>query len=278
MGHDPYLAYVSTYETMTPGLIIDREDFFRNIVKNHLPTKRPMDDLEMHATLPYEEEYAIANLSPYSFYHAWYFPKNWKNYFDEYVTFKNNNNGSIDRWKKTYDYFLKKISYKNNGKPILLKSLVNTAKIKHILDLYPKAKFIHIHRNPYDVYFSTWKLYQSILPLFSFQHVDSKTLDEYILYSYKELFLKYLQEKNMIPKKNLVEIGYDNFVQNPIELLKDIYDQFQISSFEKAKSFFETYVDKHRNYQKTIYHYKNSVKQKIYQNWKFMFDAYHYSK
>jgi len=83
-----------------------------------------------------------------------------------------NNNGNIDRWKTTYDYFLKKISYKNNGKPILLKSLVNTAKIKQILDLYPNAKFIHIHRNPYDVYFSTWKLYKSILPLLSFQNVD----------------------------------------------------------------------------------------------------------
>ena len=82
----------------------------------------------------------------------------------------------------------------------------------------------------------------------------------------------------MIPKENLVEIGCDNFVQNPIVILKDIYDQFQISSFEKAKSFFETYVDKHRNYQKSKYQYKNSVKQKIYHNWKFMFDAYHYSK
>jgi hypothetical protein len=97
LGNDPNLAYVSTFETMTPELIIRNEDFFRNIVKNHLPAKRPMDDLEMHANLPYEEEYAIANLSPFSFYHAWYFPCNWKTYFDQFATFKSASKETIDQ-------------------------------------------------------------------------------------------------------------------------------------------------------------------------------------
>ena len=54
LGQDSKLGYVSTFETMTPGMIIANEDMFKNMVKNHLPTKRPMDDLEMHANLPYE--------------------------------------------------------------------------------------------------------------------------------------------------------------------------------------------------------------------------------
>jgi hypothetical protein len=74
LGQDPNMGYVSTFETMTPGMIIAHEELFQDIVKNHLPAKRPMDDLEMHANLPYEEEYAIANLSPYSFYLSWMHP------------------------------------------------------------------------------------------------------------------------------------------------------------------------------------------------------------
>ena len=111
LGQDPELAYVSTYETMTPNLIIRNEKFFRNIVKNHLPSKRPMDDLEMHANLPYEEEYAIANISPYSFYHGWYFPHNWKSYFDKYATFETATNKTIEQWKtgfiKEYNQYCK---------------------------------------------------------------------------------------------------------------------------------------------------------------------------
>jgi len=278
LGQDPQLAYVSTFETMTPGMIIEREEFFKDLVKNHLPTKRPMDDLEMNANLPYEEEYAIANLSQHSFYHGWYFPRNLKSYFDEYSISNNKNNGNIENWKKTYDYFIKKITYKNNGKPVLLKSLVNTGKIKHVLELYPNAKFIHIHRNPYKVYMSTWKLYQKILPIFSFQHIDSETLDENILYNYKELFSRYLKEKSLIPKENLIEFGYTKFINDPVETLKETYEKLRIPQFEKAKPFFEKYVDDHRNYKAEEYQFNGSLKKKIYKNWKIMFDAYGYDQ
>ena len=154
-----------------------------------------MDNLELNADLPYEEEYAIANLSPNSFYHAWYLPKNMRNYFDKNVTYKNIHNGIKEKWINTYDYFLKKITYKNNGNRIVLKSLVNTAKIPIILNKYPNAKFIFMYRNPYKVYLSTWELYKKILPIFSFQRLDSKQLDDEILYNYNNLISKYIKDK-----------------------------------------------------------------------------------
>ena len=63
-------------------------------------------------------------------------------------------------------YFVKKISYKYIGKRVLLKSPANTGRIKEILEVYPDACFIHIHRDPYAVYQSNVKLYEKILPLF----------------------------------------------------------------------------------------------------------------
>jgi len=278
LGQDPQLGYVSTFETMTPGMIIANEELFRNMVKNHLPSKRPMDDLEMHANLPYEEEYAIANMSPYSFYLAWYFPKRWKEYFDQYVLFKDRSKDQIDGWKQTYDYFLKKIAYKNNGNRILLKSLVNTARIKYLLELYPDAKFIHIHRNPYKVYLSTWKLYQKILPIFSFQHIDSETLEEHILYSYKQLFSHYLSQRHLIPKENLLEIPYERFVETPVDHLKHAYQTLNLGGFEKARPYLEAYAKKHENYKASTYRIDEKVKEKVYSNWKHTFDAFGYDK
>ena len=75
MGQDKNLAFVSTMTTMAPWIFLGSEKIFKPFVEKHLPGKRPMDDLEMRATLPYEDEYAIANFSPYSFYHGWYFPR-----------------------------------------------------------------------------------------------------------------------------------------------------------------------------------------------------------
>ncbi len=278
LGQDPQLGYVSTFETMTPGMIIANEDLFRNLVKNHLPSKRPMDDLEMHANLPYEEEYAIANISPYSFYLAWYFPRNWKRFFDTYVLFRDVSEELIDSWKCVYEFFLKKISYKNNENRIMLKSLVNTARIKLILDMFPDAKFIHIYRNPYEVYLSTWKLYKKILPIFSFQHISSDTLDEYILYSYKELYGKYFTEKHLISKENLVELSYDDFMKNPVDILQTTYEKLGIENFDKAKSSFELYAKKHENYKADTYNIKEDVRSKVYINWKDSFNKFGYKR
>jgi omega-hydroxy-beta-dihydromenaquinone-9 sulfotransferase len=278
LGQDPKLGYVSTFETMTPGMIIANEEMFKNIVKNHLPAKRPMDDLEMHANLPYEEEYAIANMSPYSFYHGWYFPKKLMHYFDKYVLFENCTQKEIEKWKHTYDYFLKKITYKNDGNHVLLKSPINTARIKHLVEMYPNARFIHIHRNPYHVYKSTWKLYQKILPIFSFQHIDSQTLDNHILNMYKKLFSTYLRDKHLIPKENLIEFSYDEFIGNPMKTVKKTYEHLRLDSFDQAKSNFESYVDKHKDYQASSYSFTSEEKQKIYSHCKQMFDAYNYPK
>jgi len=276
LGQDKNLSYVSTFETMAPGLILENEKMFKDIVKNHLPNKRPMDNLEMNVDLPYEEEYAIANLSPYSFYHGWYFPKRMRQYFRKYVLFENVNDEIKERWMKIYHYFLKKIAYKNKGKRIMLKSLVNTARIPMLLDMFPYAKFIHIYRNPYKVYHSTWKLYRKILPIFSFQLISSKQLDQEILFNYHAIFKRYLEDRKLIPKGNLVEISYEDFIKNPVKTLETIYTKLGIEGFEKAKPMFEKYVRKHENYKTDKYSIDDRIKKKIYNKWKFVFDEFGY--
>ncbi len=278
LGQDKNLAYVSTMETLDPSIFLAYEKMLNKIVSNSLPSKRPMDNLEMNSYLPYEEEYAIANLSPYSFYHAWYFPKKIEYYFKKYVLFEDVSETVISDWKKTYNYFLKKIAFKNKDKQIILKSLVNTAKIKHILEMFPNAKFIHLYRDPYYLYSSTWKLYESILPIFSFQKVDKEKLDLAIINIYKKLYLKYFEEKNLIPKENLFEIKYEEFIKNPIETVEKIYKQFKIENIEKVKPLFESYVKKHENYQRNNHIINEKTKEKIYKEWDFAFKIFNYKK
>jgi len=277
LGQDNNFTYVSTMETLDPSIFLANEKILNKIVSNSLPSKRPMDNLDMKSYLPYEEEYAIANLSPYSFYHAWYFPQKIDYYFKKYVLFEDVAESVISDWKKKYIYFLKKIAYKNKEKQIILKSLVNTAKIKHILEMFPDAKFIHLYRNPYLLYLSTWRLYESILPIFSFQNVDKEKLDQSIIDIYKKLYLKYFEEKNLIPKENLIEIKYEEFIKNPIETVERIYKQFKIKNFNQVKPVFESYVKKHENYEKNHYKIDEKTKEKIYKEWEFAFKIFDYS-
>jgi len=277
MGNDPNLAYVSTMETLAPNIFLTNQSFLHKYMRERLPTKRPIDNLELHADLPYEDEYALANVNPYSFYHGWYFPKNILEYFNKYVLFENVDKKIIDIWGKDYIHFLKKISYKKPGKRVLLKSLVNTAKIKHLLNIFPDAQFIHIHRNPYDVYKSTWKLYNSILPWFSFQHINYENMDKAILRIYQEMYKRYLSEKSLVPKGNLYEIRYENFVKDPLKNLEKIYDFLKIDGFIDAKPHFQKYIDFHKNYKKDKYELTQKDREKVACHWDFTFDAFGYN-
>lgn len=278
LGKDKNLGYVSTMDTLDPSVFLNYEKLLQRIVSNSLPNKRPMDNLEMGSNLPYEEEYAIANLSPYSFYHAWYFPRAIDRYFKRYVLHDDKDTETIDEWKKVYDYFLKKITYKHKGKQIMLKSLVNTAKIKHLLELFPDAKFIHLYRNPYEVYVSTWKLYQSILPLFSFQHINKEAFDESIVRIYKGLEKRYLEDKKLIPEENLIELRYEDLIKEPLKSVEMIYSRFGLADFEKVKPSFEEYVQKHLLYERNNHKIDEQTRKKIYTEWEFAFKEYGYKK
>ena len=278
MGQDKNFAYVSTLQTMAPGLFLGYEKFVRRILEKGLPEKRPMDDLELNPDLPYEEEYAVANLCPYSFYHGWYFPRKIDDYFTKYVLFDGVKKDIIDEWKKTYEYLLKKITYKYKKKRVMLKSLINTARIKLLLELFPDAKFIHIYRNPYSVYLSTWKLYKQILPIFSFQHIDSDQLDKSIIEIYKILYKKFFEEINLISKDNFVEIRYEDFVETPVHILAIIYKKLGLEGFKESKPAFEKYVEKHKNYKQDVYELTEEIKENIYREWEFAFKKFGYKE
>ena len=278
MGQDKNLGYVSTADTLDPSIFLRYEKILDNIVDQSLPKKRPMDNLEMQYNLPYEEEYAIANLCPYSFYHGWYFPRAIHRYFTRYVLYEGVDQHVVEEWKQTYQYFLQKITLKYHGKQIMLKSLVNTAKIKCILQLYPDAKFIHLMRNPYDVYLSTLDLYKGILPLFSFQHIDPDHFDRAVIDIYKGLYTRYLEEKHLIPQENLIEIRYEDFIKDPMRTLETIYGNLNLKGFNKAKPAFQRYLDKHANYKRNERKIDEATKKKIYEEWKFAFKAFGYSK
>lgn len=46
---------------------------------------------------------------------------------------------------------------------LILKSPAHTARLKLLHELFPQARFVHISRNPYEIYQSTKKLFRDLL-------------------------------------------------------------------------------------------------------------------
>ncbi|MBS3772782.1 MAG: sulfotransferase [Candidatus Thermoplasmatota archaeon] len=275
MSHDPSLGYMSTFQTMLPGNFIWKAGLFKRILADSLPETRPMDNVEMAADYPYEEEYAVANICPYSFYHGWYFPRRMRHYFDRYALMQAPSH-EIAGWKTIYDYLLRKVAYATGQPRLLLKNPCNTARVKELLELYPDAKFVHIYRNPYHVFFSTRRLYDNILPLYALQEYDRDDVTENILYCYRAMYDRFFEQRSLIPDGNLVEIRYEDFVARPLDTLRDIYTRLNLPHFEGAEQPFADYVASQRDYTPRRYDIGRDMQERIYRHWHPTVDRWKY--
>ena len=252
---DNNVGYPTTYQTVFPNNIFAFQWLFKPIVKILMPSKRPVDNVKLDADYPQEEEFALNNEYVYSYYNWWYFPNKIKSITDEYLLAITAQAREVEKFKNNYKRFVKRCLMNTNGKRFISKNPPNTARIDWLLEMYPNAKFIFIHRNPYEVVRSTFNFYKSILPPLQLQSISEEALMESILYTYSSMIEKYYMDKKMLSDKNLMEISYTDLIDDPKQIIGSIYKNLLQEDFSKIEgAITKTIESKHAlkdyNYEK----------------------------
>ncbi len=276
MSKDPAFAYCNTLQAMVPHLFLSGSWILRKVMDNVLPSRRPMDNLRMGSGLPKEEEFAMAAFGAESLVSAYYFPKNYIKTFKKAVVFDERTGLSEQNWKKNFEFLLRKLSFNQGGKTLLLKSPGNTGRIQQLLKLYPDAKFINICRNPYSVFQSNMHLYRKLLPLLSFQKINETEVKEFVLEGYEILMRKYFLDKQLLGKNNLIEISYEEFEKKPIDCLERIYSELKIGNFSEAKIGMLEELNSYRDFEKNRLTISEADKIEVQKRWGFAFEELGY--
>jgi hypothetical protein len=214
--------------------------------------KRPQDNVIMSNSTSSEEEFAIVKIDPVSFIAAWAFTKNWKDQFKKFVLMEGLSEREYHRWQNAYTWVVKTITYLNPGKPILMKSPYNTGRIRHILRLFPDAKFVYLHRDKAEVLRSTIHMHRTFAE-FAIITCDDDELVANVLRSYTELEEAYFRDRASIPEGHLVEIAYENFVTDPVKSLATIYRDLSLPAFDIARPALQRYVQEQASYRVNEY-------------------------
>ncbi|MFX1279356.1 MAG: sulfotransferase [Promethearchaeota archaeon] len=275
LTQDPQFGYISMLEASFPKSFLIT-NFFKFFMKSFLPKNRPMDNMEMGLDFPQEEEMAIGNLIPFSFYNALYFPEKLMENYYKYICLDHVSKKVLEKWQKAYLYLLKKTTLTVKGKQLILKNPANTARIGLLLKLFPDAKFIHIYRNPYVVFVSMKNFYESTIRQFMLQEVSVSEIEKFILIIYKDMMEKYFREKELIPKENLIEIKFEDLEKDPISILESIYKHLRLKGFSRVRNQFEKYLLLIKNYQKNIYNFTKEKISLVQEYWKFTIDNWKY--
>ena len=168
------------------------------------------------------------------------------------------------RFCKAYEGILKKLTFAKKGKALLLKSPDNTCRVGTLDELFPHAKYVHIYRNPYKVIVSTIGLFKTMFPMFSLQGFpDDEYVENFILDLYARLYTQYIEDKKKIPDDRLVEIAYEDFVKDPINILEMVFQKLDIDGFDEAKPKFEEYIDSLGDYKTNNFVLSDDLKKRI---------------
>ena len=268
-------AFVTTYQSVFPNNL-ESKWIFKNFMKANIPAKRPSDNVKLNADYPQEDEFSIGNMTHCSYYNFFYFPKDYKEYYERFVRFENFDEPQSEDWGKMYKMLIAKVLLNTKGSRAILKNPVNTGRLKLLADMFPKANFVHIYRNPVVVYLSTKKFFKALFPTLWFHEVDQDFIMDLIFDVYEKLYSDYFEQKGEVASNRIFELKFEDFEKDPVCNLKEIYDFFGFEDFEKQQSNFERYLSSLKGYKKNKYTISKSELEKIEEKWGFTLKKWNY--
>ena len=277
LTQDKRMGYVPLFQTLAPTSFLVGQRTLQPLVALRAPKTRPMDDVHIDMEIAQEEEFALANSSGESFYLGWYFPRSMDSLSRKYALFEGLSSQELAGWERAYLGVLKTASFHCGGKRLVVKNPVNTARIQALLDLFPDAKFVHRYRDPFAVFKSSIHMHRAVLDLVSFQKSDDAEIERRVLQYYRELMMRYLADRSLIPKGNLVEVRYEDLVAQPLSEVARIYDQFRLPGWEDASAVVADYVSSQRTYRLNHFSITQADIEKVQQHWGFALEAWGYA-
>lgn len=266
-AQDKHFGYTTTYQTVFPHMMMFGQPMFKKTMGWLMPDKRPTDNMELAPDLPQEEEFALSNMMPFSYYDFWFFPQRMNEYCDRFLTFEKITPQELQEFKDTFEKLVKISLWNTGGTQYLSKNPPHTGRVKALVELFPNAKFIYLMRNPYTVFESTRNFFNNTIQPLQLQHISEEEMEQNILRNYTQLYQAYEEQKKFIPQGNLMEVKFEDFEADAMATTRKCYEQLSIPGFAAAEDAIARYLNKKKGYKKNKYDYKPRTVQLVNDNW-----------
>lgn len=269
-------AYANTYQVISPHTFLTTERFRSRLFANLIPKKRPMDNMALGFQTPQEDEFGPALITGMSLYFGMSFPRSMDTY-RQYLSFRGIPEAQIEKWKTGFLWFLKKLTLKY-GRALVLKSPPHTARIRLLLQLFPNARFIHIHRHPYEVYQSFRHFHDTATWYTYLQRPDVEAIPDQIIDGYTALYDAFFDDLSLIPPGQFHEMRYDDLERDPVGQVAEAYSTLGLLGFDTFRPRLERYVASLGSYQKNkLNDLSDSMRERIAGDWRRSFDRWGYT-
>ena len=236
-----------------------------------------MDNVEFDLMSAAEDEFATCPMSIRSHMIGWSFFRQ-EPFYDRFLTFRDAPREDWERFRKALIFFLKKVVFKYNCCVPLLKSPQHTARVRLLLEQFPNAKYIHVRRNPYVVFRSTQRLFETgILPN-AFQKPPAGDFAvSGILRRYQEMYDAFFEDRALIPAGHYAEVAFEDLEQDMVGTVARAYEAVGLNGYAQLEPKLKAFVESQKDYQKNKHpQLEESLRQRIYSTWQRAFEEFGY--
>lgn len=275
LARDERFAFPTTFEVFYPHTFLSTERTIKPFMAFMMPERRPQDNVRMGIDEPQEDEFALCGLTRLSFTLAWAFPRNASYY--RFLTLRDATPEERRRWQHALYAFVQKLTYKHR-KPLILKSPAHMGRIRLLLEIFPNAKFVHIHRDPFAVFKSSLYTSRAVTHVWSLQRYEPPDLESVILRQHREVWDAFFEERRLIPPERFCELSYDDLTRDPIAALRQIYERLDLPPFDVAEPKFREYIASLADYRPNQFaDLPPEQRERVVRQWRRCFDEWGYA-
>ena len=267
--------FANTYQVVNPLTYLTTEGTITRLLPGLVPAKRPMDNMALSFTSPQEDEFAPLLMTGLSVYLGVSFPQTGAVY-ENYLSFRGVPRREVEAWKAAFLRFCRKLSL-TDRRALLLKSPPHTARIRTILEMFPDARFVHIHRDPYTVFQSQRHFFDTAGWFTYLQTPDLDAIDEGILQRHETMYDAFFEDLALIPPGQFIELRFADLEADPVTQIAEVYAKLGLTGFDAFRPRLERYVVSLTGYKKNRFPPLDATtRQQVATRWRRSFATWSY--
>jgi hypothetical protein len=147
-----------------------------------------------------------------------------------------------------------------------------------LLELFPDAWFVHVHRHPYRVFQSTRRLEEEMIPRMCLQRPAMEDVDGRVLERYRTMYDVFFEERSLIPDGHFHEVCFEELERDILGQVAGIYEALGLPGFQKLEPHLKRYVESIADYEKNVYTpLSEPTRRRVARTWRRSFEEWGYT-
>jgi omega-hydroxy-beta-dihydromenaquinone-9 sulfotransferase len=244
---DSRYTYPTTHACMNPQHFLFSEASI--LARGGATMKRPMDEMEIHASSPQEDEFALLSLGARSPYEALLMPAILPEAL-KLVDPRDLSPQEQKSWREVFRGFLAGVSVRGMGRPMILKSPTHGARVDTLRELLPNARYVVIIRDPVTNFESVVRMWRKMFETYAIGPIPpDDAIREAVLADRPRFESKLAAGTAGLPSNRFAAITYESLVANPVGVIEQLYQRLELADFEPVREKITAETERRSGYQ-----------------------------